>query len=220
MLYCEQSLTFCTRIPAMPSLDPHTPVTARKQPKQRRALATVGIILDAAAHILETQGFEGYTTNAIAERAGISIGSCYQYFPGKEAIATALIARETAQLVAALEQAGQARSWQEGIGQAVAAAVAYQLHRPRLARQLDQAEFVLKLDAMQASTQTRARSVVITLLGCEGAPVVQDPELASADVVAMAHGMIESAGQRGETDAEALQRRVLRALSGYLGTEG
>jgi AcrR family transcriptional regulator len=57
-----------------------TRLNPRKQPAQPRSSRTVGVILEAAAHILEQQGFEGYTTNSIAERAGVSIGSLYQYY--------------------------------------------------------------------------------------------------------------------------------------------
>lgn len=66
------------------------PVTPRKEPHQPRARATVDAILLAAAHILKTEGFERATTNRIAERAGVSIGSLYQYFPNKQAVVAAL----------------------------------------------------------------------------------------------------------------------------------
>jgi AcrR family transcriptional regulator len=62
----------------------------RKRPKQARARATVEAILEAAAHILVRQGHDALTTNSVAERAGVSIGSLYQYFPNKEALVTAL----------------------------------------------------------------------------------------------------------------------------------
>jgi AcrR family transcriptional regulator len=67
------------------------PLTApRKRPQQRRSQATVEAILDAAAHLFCENGFSSATTNAIAERAGVSIGSCYQYFPNKRALLEAL----------------------------------------------------------------------------------------------------------------------------------
>lgn len=66
------------------------PVTPRKQPRQRRAQATVDAILMAAAHILKTEGFARATTNRIAEKAGVSIGSLYQYFPNKESVVAEL----------------------------------------------------------------------------------------------------------------------------------
>lgn len=65
----------------------------RKEPAQARARETVGAILQAAAHILTRQGYDALTTNHIAERAGVSIGSLYQYFPNKDAILMALARR-------------------------------------------------------------------------------------------------------------------------------
>ncbi len=63
---------------------------------QDRAQATVDAILRATAHILKTKGYGACSTNAVARRAGVSIGSLYQYFPSKEALVTAL-AEEHAQ---------------------------------------------------------------------------------------------------------------------------
>ena len=63
----------------------------RKKPVQKRSQETVDVILTAATHILGSLGFDSATTNRIAEKAGISIGSLYQYFPNKEALAGALI---------------------------------------------------------------------------------------------------------------------------------
>jgi AcrR family transcriptional regulator len=69
-------------------------VSPRKRPRQARARHTVDLILDAAAQILARDGEETLTTNHIAERAGFSIGTLYQYFPNREAILDALIERE------------------------------------------------------------------------------------------------------------------------------
>ncbi|MCW6512909.1 TetR/AcrR family transcriptional regulator [Lichenifustis flavocetrariae] len=65
--------------------------------------AAVDTILEGATHILKKLGFEGYTTNAIADRAGVSIGSLYQYFPNKDAVTLTLIERESAVLVREIE---------------------------------------------------------------------------------------------------------------------
>jgi AcrR family transcriptional regulator len=63
----------------------------RKRPVQRRSQATVGQVLEAATQVFETFGYAGGTTNRIAERAGVSVGTLYQYFPSKEAVAAALL---------------------------------------------------------------------------------------------------------------------------------
>jgi AcrR family transcriptional regulator len=63
----------------------------RKPPVQRRSKATVDAILTAAAQVFETRGYAAGTTNRIAESAGVSIGTLYQYFASKEALAVALL---------------------------------------------------------------------------------------------------------------------------------
>ena len=74
----------------------------RKLPKQARSGATVEAILEAAAQVFERHGYAAGTTNRIAERAGVSIGSLYQYFPNKDAILVALVHRHLAEGTAAL----------------------------------------------------------------------------------------------------------------------
>jgi AcrR family transcriptional regulator len=66
---------------------PAKPLTKpRKVPSQTRSAATVETIIEAAARVLIKRGMGGFNTNAVAAEAGVSVGSLYQYFPGKEAI--------------------------------------------------------------------------------------------------------------------------------------
>ena len=71
-----------------------SPVPLRKKPSQARARRTVDFILEAATQILASHGEAALTTNHIAERAGFSIGTLYQYFPNRDAILDTLIERE------------------------------------------------------------------------------------------------------------------------------
>lgn len=77
-------------------------VMMRKKPRQARAEATIEAIVEAAAQVLQREGEEALSTAKIAERAGVSIGSLYQYFPNKEAVLLALIRRERDQIGAAI----------------------------------------------------------------------------------------------------------------------
>ncbi|WP_223168069.1 TetR/AcrR family transcriptional regulator [Nonomuraea sp. SYSU D8015] len=72
-------------------------LTPRKQPRQQRSRETVAAILEAAAQLFQRHGYADTTTNKIAERAGVSIGSLYQYFPNKDALLVALAERHLAQ---------------------------------------------------------------------------------------------------------------------------
>jgi AcrR family transcriptional regulator len=61
-------------------------ISSRKQPKQQRSEQLVADILEAAVRVLERDGAHRFTTARVAEKAGVSVGSLYQYFPNKEAI--------------------------------------------------------------------------------------------------------------------------------------
>ena len=83
-------------------MDRQVKTTPRKQPRQSRSRATVDTILEATARVLVKRGFDRLTTNAVAEAAGISIGSLYQYFPNKEALVAALIEKHVEEMNAAI----------------------------------------------------------------------------------------------------------------------
>lgn len=61
-----------------------------RKPKQSRSKATVAAIIDAAARVLAEEGWAGFNTNVIAQRAGVSIGSLYEYFSDKQALVDAI----------------------------------------------------------------------------------------------------------------------------------
>ena len=67
--------------------------TPRKLASQERSRATVDALLEATARVLLKEGYDRASTNRIAEVAGVSIGSLYQYFPSKEALVAAIIDR-------------------------------------------------------------------------------------------------------------------------------
>ena len=79
--------------------------TVRKHATQDRSRATVDAILTATARVLVRDGFDHATTNRIAEEAGVSVGSIYQYFPNKEALVAALVERHMAEMGAIVEEA-------------------------------------------------------------------------------------------------------------------
>ena len=74
------------------------PPVPRKQPTQQRAAETVDAIVTAVERVLHTHGIDGLTTNRIAEVAGVSVGTLYQYFPNKQALVGALQERVLQQM--------------------------------------------------------------------------------------------------------------------------
>lgn len=81
-----------------------TTISPRKLPRQARSQATVDALLDATAQVLVERGYARTTTNAVAERAGVSVGSLYQYFPNKDALVAALHDRHVQGVLAGMEQ--------------------------------------------------------------------------------------------------------------------
>jgi AcrR family transcriptional regulator len=75
----------------------NTALSPRKLPRQARAQVTVAAILDATAQVLVERGYAHTSTNAVAQRAGVSVGSLYQYFPNKNALIAALRERHVKQ---------------------------------------------------------------------------------------------------------------------------
>jgi AcrR family transcriptional regulator len=68
-------------------------ITPRKRPTQARAMPTFDALVEACSRLLPELGYEKLTTQAIAERAGVGIGSLYEYFPGKDAIIAVVVER-------------------------------------------------------------------------------------------------------------------------------
>jgi AcrR family transcriptional regulator len=75
----------------------------RRRPSQERSRESVDVIIEASAQVLQDYGYRGATTNRIAERAGVSVGTLYQYFKNKDEIFDALIQQEGVRYLSALE---------------------------------------------------------------------------------------------------------------------
>jgi len=75
----------------------------RRRAKQSRSQSTVDAVITATAHVIEKHGYAKATTDRIAERAGVSVGSVYQYFSNKDEICTQLIEREEKVILHAMQ---------------------------------------------------------------------------------------------------------------------
>ncbi|EIE97071.1 TetR/AcrR family transcriptional regulator [Saccharomonospora glauca] len=76
----------------------------RRQPVQQRSARRVERMLDASAELLDEVGYEGLTTTLIAKRAGVAVGSLYQFFPDKRAVVQALTQRNLDRFIAAVNE--------------------------------------------------------------------------------------------------------------------
>jgi AcrR family transcriptional regulator len=108
----------------------------RRIPRQARAAETVAAILEAAAQILEAGGLSAFTTNAVAERAGVSVGTLYQYFGDKTAILLSLAQQEFEKALDNVERAlkAEAHPLVEGRVRAMVRAIIHAFHGRQRAR--------------------------------------------------------------------------------------
>ena len=83
---------------------PMDELSPRKRPRQQRSIATVGAIVEAAARVFSERGYAGGSTNRIAQTAGVSIGSLYEYFPNKDSILVAVAERHVGRMIEDVER--------------------------------------------------------------------------------------------------------------------
>jgi len=112
----------------------------RRQAKQIRARETVEIVMEAAARVLLDQGYALATTNRIAKKAGVSVGTLYEYFANKEEVFDALIQRELERIVVAIRsrEPNPDDPIDKKISQLILAGMAAMRFGPELFRSLEQ----------------------------------------------------------------------------------
>jgi AcrR family transcriptional regulator len=192
---------------------------AGKQPRQERSRETVAVILEAAARVLETHGLEGYNTNAIAERAGVSIGSVYQYFSNKDALTLALIAnfeRELLEIVRTAIVAADGRDLRKSLKSIIRALLEAHGRRARLNRILETEEERLRQSAPDHSAAVELKALIAALLTKHRTELGTAVDAAVVDDVLVIVRAMVDATFRSEVAHPAAERRILRTVEGYL----
>lgn len=202
------------------------PDSPRKKPTQARAQATVEAILRATAHILRTAGWHACNTNAVARRAGVSIGSLYQYFPSKEALVAALAEEHAEQglgvLMAAVTAAPQGtRSFEDTVRHYIRAMVSLHAVDPKLHRVLVEQVPRLKggLDVVRRVSQQSA-ALVRAWLETQRAHIrAVDLDVATFMLVTAVESVahLQVLDRPIQLDQEALVEELSQLVLGYLG---
>lgn len=188
---------------------------ARKVPAQARSQETVTVILEASARILEADGLRSFNTNAIAERAGVSVGSLYQYFPNKDAIVLALIGSFEEALHDAVLRAVQDGKGQElkpRLRLLVQALVTVHYHRPRLNRVLEAEEERLGSGIDSAAFHANVLKLLRDHQNEVAVPVSRETE---GIVVAILRALVDF-GLASDVSPRFTEQRAMRAVCGYL----
>ncbi len=200
----------------MPRID----VRPRKAPRQARAAQTVEVLLAAAARVLRRESLAGFNTNRVAEVAGVSVGSLYQYFPNKAALVAALIDREHDALALALEDviAGhEGRSLDDTLHAVAQLAIEQQYSDPVYAAALDHEEQRLPLGARLQQADKRFAAAAQTLIERHRSQLSPGlPTGAARDLLLITKALVEADAQSSRSPPPGLQDRIVRALRGYL----
>lgn len=160
------------------------PTTPRKQPLQQRSRTTVNAIVTATARILEEGGFEAASTNRVAEVAGVSVGSLYQYFPNKESLVQAVIERHCDDLFALmagkLAALGDRTPLPEVARELVKLVLELHAHEPKLHRVLvEQSQRLGTMTRLQEVDQRMTELIVAYLEAHREAVAPQNLQLAA-----------------------------------------
>jgi AcrR family transcriptional regulator len=199
-------------------------VSPRKLPRQARAKATVDAIVEATAQVLLAEGYEGFTTARAAERAGVSIGSLYQYFPNKAALVSAVVDRSCAEFLAAFDRAV---THQPSLSACIHALVDFAFDSKHIAPELHRLlnEVIPKIGVTERTRSVSAE----TVQAIEAMLRQHQNEIAAAIDIAAAARVIQTslealAHETIRTDAnaagkEAIAIETTRMLCRYLGID-
>lgn len=203
---------------------PQSSTKPRKKPQQERSRETLDCILEGAAQVFESHGYAAGTTNRIAERAGVSVGSVYQYFPNKDAILVGLIERhiEESRAILApvvLDAISRNAPLKEGLGAVLDAMAAIHRERPNLHRVLfEESPRPPELRAQLDELEEQAIAALSAYL--EGSPEVSVPD--SRTAARLIATVLEGATHRiaisdvPDSEWEATARETVRMLVAYL----
>lgn len=198
----------------------------RRKPSQRRSQQTVTAILDAAARVFAERGFEAGTTNHVAQRAGVGVGSLYEYFPNKDAMVVALVERELdrerERLLALLAPATTPARLAEQLRAFVETLVELHARQPALHRILfDQADHPPAAHAcVLRFEEALAHALAASLRSA--APAQADPDLTAHLIVQTTESLAHRFVLRGihDLDRAGFASELTRLLLGYVGLEG
>lgn len=198
-----------------------TLVVLRKKPEQDRSRATVAVILEAATRVLVRDGYGAFTTNRVAEKAGVSIGSLYQYFPNKESLLDELVRRHRHAIEDGIAVAApQARDlpFADVVRAAIEHVARAHLVDPSLHRVLSDTAPLGNLD-WEAKFSARLTAQVKAAFEARRAEiVVPDLDLAVYVVMRTVEAVVHNAATERLSDLKsgALTQEVTRMLVGYL----
>ena len=194
----------------------------RKTPVQARSTASVDAILEATIQVLLDAGKERLTTTKVASRAGVSVGTLYQYFPNKSSLLQAALRRHLEEVAEAVEQACREQQGSTLVQMATALVNAFMEAKMRRAKTSVALYSVsADVDGAKIVQQMAARfsKAVVEMLESSSEPLTKDSQLIASmlqsAMAGVSRGLLESAAPEKQFDAVRQELVVLACA--YLG---
>ncbi len=195
-------------------------IRPRKAPLQARARATHDAVVEAAAQIIAAGGLAAFTTNAVAVRAGVSIGSLYQYFPNKDALMVALIQRQQRQQLDRVAHAlvdARFETLEGAVRTLVRAAMQHHRDDSLLASAIDHEEARLPVADMLGDFLDQGGGLISALFARFADEVVGiDPAVAARTLPALVKAAVDCWANRNPPQLDTAEREAVRAVLGYI----
>ncbi|NIF22316.1 TetR/AcrR family transcriptional regulator [Candidatus Pantoea multigeneris] len=197
---------------------PETPQTMRKMPQQSRSRFLVGIILDVATRILAEKGWAKFNTNDVARTAGVSIGSLYQYFPNKLALAEAIRQQHLAAILAVFDtikvnKPAETDTFSADVERMIDGIIAAHLINPRLHRiLLDE----VPLSGRDAHQEFECRYAEFYLTFAARQVGTARAKIASQVLASAIEGVVHDALRREQLLSSELKSELILLVKSYL----
>jgi len=193
----------------------------RKRPQQRRSRITIDTLFEATIQVLLANGLDKVTTIQIADRAGVSIGSLYQYFPNKRALLAAVVKRHVSEVVdvtIAACRTAHGKTIGEMCATMMAAFVDAKTRRPEVSRALYLPSAAVNADAIVKEESIRCAQAVHEMLITASDAKFAQPQLVTNVLIASIVGPVRATIEAGGNSSTFETLKVhLTALSvGYL----
>ncbi len=195
------------------------PTHLRRRPVQQRSAARVERMLEACALLIDEVGYDGVTTTLIAERAGVAVGSLYQFFPDKRAVIQALTTRNLdrfMELIAERLSSVALEHWWDAVDMVFDAYVQMYRHVPGFT-QIRFGDVVdLRLMDDQRDNNTVIADRLAMLLADRFALPLSDLRLPISVSVEIADGILDLAFRRKLFHEDVMIAEAKRVVRGYL----
>lgn len=206
-------------------VSPPRHLKARKTPRQARSASTIDAIFEATIQVLIKKGTHRLTTTRVAERAGVSVGTMYQYFPHKQALLYALNERYLDRLAERMEQICLAQHGTETKAMVAALVTAYwqaKTERSDVTRALYSSAVELDNEALIEAFARRMDSATMAMLQSAPTANYRDIALVNVTLLSVIFGTVRNVFERNlpEAEQETIRDQLIRMCLSYLEMSG